>query len=184
MNKGFTLVEIIVVVAITALVGVVLVMIFANTLRGSGKSQTLATLKQNGQAVLEKMDKQIRGADKIICATADTLVFVKNNAYVRFRFVPATGGTNGYIEQDLPIPPAGDLSAFLNSVCTDPVVGADILTDTNLRTGVSVENGRFTKNPSAGFKDLVGIEFILKPGKQSPVTGIDDIKFQTTVQLR
>lgn len=182
--KGFTLVEILVVIAITALVGVILVVIFANTLRGSNKSQILAVIKQNGQAVLDNIDKQIRSADKIICATADTLVIVKNNTYTRFKFVLPAGAANGYIEQDSPVPPAGDISAFLISVCTDLVVGANILTDTNTKTGVSLENGLFTRNPSPGFKDAVSVEFILKPGVEADAQQIDPVKFQTTVQLR
>lgn len=202
---GFTIAELLVVITITAIVGTIMVAIFTNTLRGSNKSQILANIKQNGQAVLENMDKTIREADNVVCPTltslsSDTLVVVKNGNYTRYRMT-ASGANNGSIQRDSPVqppPPAlkSDIEEFLRYICTDPM-GTDSsvlpqgLTDINLQTGVSVQNvpgaNFFTRNTAPGSKDSVTISFQLGPpiGTPDVVRGqIDPVVFQTTVQLR
>ncbi|MBI2196751.1 type II secretion system protein [Candidatus Daviesbacteria bacterium] len=191
LNSGFTLVEILVVIAITAIVGTIMVAIFSNTLRGSNKSQILAAIKQNGQAVLDHMDKTIRDADEVVCPKLvnpepNTLVIVKNGRYTRFRFVPHPTD-NGSIQQDSPAP-GSDINSFLNTVCTYPALAGTItLTDTNPQSGVSVKSGFFSRSQQAGFKDNVTVSFELGPGSAVPpavADQIDSVVFQTTVQLR
>lgn len=183
MNKGFTLVEILVTMSIVAIAGVILVMIFANTLRGSSKAQILAVIKQNSQSVLGTIDNAIRNADNIVCpevippatnASGDTLVVVKNGAYTRFRFI------NNSIEKDSP-------ADFTASTCTDTSVSPVTLTNTDPKTGVSVTNGLFTRDKSSGFKDTITVKFDLNGGVQAPevISGqIDPVNIQTTIQLR
>lgn len=193
---GFTLIEILVVIAITAVVGIFLVSIFINTLRGSNKSQILAAIKQNGQAVLENMDKIIRSADAVICTSSylnpgPTLVINKNGVYTRFRFISPTLSENGYITQDMPEKPAygtkDDWQVFIDNVCINPSVSPTILTDTNPQSGVSVTTGSFSKDPPSGFKTSVTVKFTLDHGVKAPaaVAGqIDPIEFATSVGLR
>lgn len=162
MNRGFTLVEILVVIAIVAIVGTMLVSIFSSTLRGSNKAQILAVIKQNGQAVLENLDKNIRSADNVVCpffaspsdtsTSSNDMVIVKDSIYIRYRFtIPPTG--NGLIQQDYPVkqdivgssPLRKETDAeFINRICIstdtmDVTTGLRILTDTNSKTGVSVK---------------------------------------------
>lgn len=192
MNKGFTLAEILVVIAVLAILGGLILVIFINTLRGSNKSQILLSIKQNGQSVLETMDKTVRNADEVVCTSSDTLVTVKDGFYTRFKFIPPTSTTNGLIQQDSPVkpqPPAqeSDLKLFIDSVCINPLVEAGTLTDTNSQTGVSARDGSFTRDKQAGFKDKVIIKFTLVAPIAAPpaVAGqIDPVTFQTTVQLR
>lgn len=165
--NGFTLVEVLVAISIVAIVGVIIVGIFADTLRGSNKAQILAVIKQNGQAVLESMDKNIRGADNIVCppqpspsagpvsVSSDTLVVEKNGCFTRYRYVapsPSSNPTqNGQIQQDYPqpdpavpcptnspVPSPTSAAWFYAHVCTDPLVSPKTLTDTNDQSGVSV----------------------------------------------
>ncbi|HBQ50639.1 hypothetical protein A3B42_02535 [Candidatus Daviesbacteria bacterium RIFCSPLOWO2_01_FULL_38_10] len=178
MNKGFTLVEMIMVMAIVAIVGVILVMIFANTLRGSSKAQILSVIKQNGQAVLGTMDNAIRNADNVVCppdsTPTDTLVVVKNGIYTRFRFI------NNSIEKDNP-------TDFTTTTCSDLSVSPVNLTDTDPKTGVSVQSGSFFRSRQAGSKDAITVKFDLNGGVQAPevISGqIDPVNIQTTIQLR
>lgn len=212
MNKGFTLAEILVVMAITAIVGTILVVIFTNTLRGSNKAQILAVIKQNGQAVLENMDKTIRDADYVLCGDGNTEVVVKDSVYTRYRFIAPGSATrcgtaNGCIAQDYPKRQAdanGELETeayFSHIVCdqNDPMPRLagetfNILTDTNTQTGVSVECPTancsapvFTRNRSEGYKDQVTVKFNMKPGVNAPsiiISQIDPVVFQTTIGLR
>ena len=187
-QNGFTLVEILVAMAIMAIVGVILVLIFTNTLRGSSKSQILSVIKQNGQSVLENMDKTIRNSDNVVCVgtpTKNTVVVVKNGVYTRYRIV------DGYISVDNPTPGASETTPppFINRVCNsnDPMPLARILTDTNTQTGVRVENGSFSLSTLPGFKTAVTIDFLLRAGvdaNQSIAGQIDPIEFKTTIGLR
>ncbi len=203
-ERGFTLIEMLVVMAITAVTGVILVMIFTNTLRGSNKSQILSAIKQNGQSVLENMDKTIRNADNVVCPSTNiqykSLVVVKNGVYTRYRFTDPSLSSiaNGLIYQDSPakqlvagvFPDREETdSEFVSRVCplTDPLSAPTILTDTNIQSGVSVVNGLFARNRSAGFMDQVTIQFDITTGvgvSQSVAGQIDPVRFQTTIQLR
>lgn len=206
INKGFTLAEVLVVMAIVAIVGTILVVIFTNTLRGSNKSQILATIKQNGQVVLDSTDKTIRNADNLVCVsspTPNTAVIVKNGVYTRYRIVLAadeTGtapvdclgaGKNGCILMDVPTPQATETTPqlFINRVCasSDPMSSAQILTDTNPVSGVTVNSGSFASNKLAGFKTALVVNFVLKPGADVPQgtsSQINPVTYQTTIELR
>ncbi len=196
--KGFTLVEILVAIAIIAIIGTIMVAVFINTLRGSNKSQILASIKQNGQAVLENMDKTIRNSDDVICPTSgwsNTIVLLKNGIYTRYRIALSTDGINtapdsciknpsdlkeknGCIVQDnpekQPDPATGQQetdSVFIRRVCfpSNPIIsGANILTDTDAQSGASIYSGFFNSVKLSGYKAAVTINFILKPGAGAP----------------
>lgn len=205
-EKGLTLVEILVVISLLSVVGVLILTIFTRTLRGGNKTEIISAIKQNGQSVLETMDKTVRDSDNVVCpaiippntnATSDNLVVVNNGIYIRYRFVNLSStSVNGLIQQDNPakeiIPETGKEetdSALVNRICpsTDPLVQPVTLTDTNLQTGISVMSGSFTRDQSAGYKDQVTIKFSLKPAlnaTQAVAGQIDPVSFQTTIQLR
>lgn len=198
IKKGFTLVEILVVIGVLSIAGVIILTIFSRTLRGNNKSQILTAIKENGQSVLENLDKTVRNADNIVCPTAtspsgNTLVVFKDGIYTRYRFISQIGSINGSVQQDTATPSAqeADPRQFINRICnpTDPQpqLGTSALTDTNPKTGVSLTFGSFVLNKSAGFKDTVTINFVLNSGVGAPpaVSGqIDPVTFQTTIQLR
>ncbi len=204
MKKGFTLVEMLVVISILSIFGALILTIFTRSLRGSNKSQIIGVIKQNGQAVLENMDKTIRNADDVVCISSlspsDTIVVVKGGIYTRYKFTNIGSVIiNGSIQQDFPIQPSsGDnsqLDRFLANVCIDPIgTEAQTLTDTDTKTGISVicvnyncNNRFFSRDSSPGSNDQVTIRFAIEPGVEvSPAIAgqIDPVTFQTTVQLR
>lgn len=195
---GSTLVEVMVVMAVMAIVGTMLVVVFTNTLRGNNKAQILAVIKQNGQAVLENMDKTIRGADNVICpdpsASSAILVVVSNGIYTRYRFIFSPEPSS--IKLDYPTKTIIEEvtetdEEFRHRVCdSNSVIPVDAkdLTDTNLQTGVSLltDEASFRRD-YFGSKDSISVSFTLKPAVNAPaiVAGqIDPVAFTTTVQLR
>lgn len=202
-NSGFTLVEILVVLAVLSIVGVLVLTIFSRSLRGNNKSQIIVALKQSGQNSLEMMDRGIRNADNLVCvskeisanpAVGNTAVIVKNGVYTRYRFViPPNDSFSGLIRQDNPIPAnieEDNPVVFVRRVCNpeDPMASESlVLTDTNTQSGVSLANGTFTRSQLSGFKDSVTIKFVLIPAPQTPkaiANEIDPVSFETTIQLR
>jgi prepilin-type N-terminal cleavage/methylation domain-containing protein len=182
-KRGFTLLEIVVVLGIMAIVGLFLTQIFFSTIRGSGKSQVTSAIKQNGQAAIEAMDKTIRGSDKVVevCSSGNGMVIYKSKSetslYTRFVYQPATNTQNGYIFQDN----ATDCAATEEATSLK-------LTDTNTKTGVSIVSpgAIFSVNSLAGTGSLVTINFQVKPGVdvQSVYSDIDPVPLKTTIQLR
>lgn len=216
-SRAFTLVEILVVVAVLSVVGILVLTIFTRTLKGTNKTQILGAIKQNGQSVLETMTSTIRDSDNIVCptsASSNTLVVVAKGIYTRYRFIePRLAGTarnecmasldmdtnkptNGCIVQNNPTKQT-DLATgqeetdpeFVNRICgvADPMVGPNVLTDTNPQSGVSLASGSFSLNRQAGFKDNVRVTFVLSPGVgvlPALVNEIDPVTFETTIVLR
>lgn len=209
-KKGFTIAELLVVIAVVAVMGGVITEVFTRSLRGGNKSAIIGTIKQNGQASLENMDKTIRSSDAVVCpiisvgnfATSDTVVVVKDGRYNRFRYTAqVSNSANGYIIEDFPILPSGlpqgDITTIQNTFCVHDWVDPDssnvpvIISDSNTKSGVSVSvptGGNFiTRDKPAGYKDTVTVNFALGPGVAAPValvSQIDPVTFTTTIELR
>ena len=65
-NRGFTLIEILVVVGILGIIAVVASNVFFTTLRSSGKTKVLTTVKQNGDYALSVMERMIRDSQEVM----------------------------------------------------------------------------------------------------------------------
>ena len=205
---GLTLVELLVVISVLGIAGVLILNIFTSTLKGSNKTQVIGAIKQNGQAVLETMDKTIRNADQVVCVSGDgkkgkSLVVVEKGVYTRYKFIDPlpvlNPANNGLLQQDSPnkstagVDPGTDKEytdpAFVNKVCADAdlLIQPVVLTDNNTQKGISLVNGWFTRAKVAGFKDQIKIEFEVKPGilaSQAVAGQIDPVRFETTITLR
>lgn len=189
-KNAFTLVEILVVISIMAIMGLILTEVFIRSLRGGNKAEVLAIIKQNGQSVLENMDKNIRNSDSVVCTDnlGEVLVLEKGGIYTRYRLI------TGQLAEDHPVllqNTPQDL--FLTDVCNNSNYPLDVipavLTDsekvTVAKPGVSMKI--FTNTKASGFKAIVTINFLLKPGQAIPksVAGqIDPVPFVTTIQVR
>ncbi len=95
-SKGFTLVELLVVIAVSSVLLLLLTQIFFSSLKGNNKAQALAIIKQNGASVLDEIDLSVRNADNVVCpfiapgsvlpVSSNNLVVIKNGVFTRYRF--------------------------------------------------------------------------------------------------
>lgn len=88
MRQGFTLLELLVFVALAGLILVGVTQVLGSTLAGSGKSQGLQQVKQNGQFALSTISRLLRQANNITACANGNLQFVvsENGADVTYTF--------------------------------------------------------------------------------------------------
>lgn len=187
MKRGFTIVEVLVVIAIVGIMGLVVTEIFVRSLRGNEKAKVSANIKQNGQSVMERVDKVVRGADNIVCVPVqEVLVVVQGGLYTRYRFKTESGVAT--LVEDNPVF-SGEvpLSTFVGDICSVndyPGTNKIILTDISAQGGVGIEDYRFLRAPSPGYKDTVSIIFKLKTRVVNLQGVVDPVEFRTTIGLR
>lgn len=172
--KGFTLIEILVVIALLGVLGLILTNILTQVLRGQNKINTINLVKQNGQVILDKLSSEIRSAENIICigkgTTSDPdnrIVLYRKGNYTRIKFKKPTASTNGsFTREDFIKNDFIDITQLCANEATYNQVNS--LTDDNYSKGVSIgyDNGKpiFEKQSQAGSPDLVLIRFRAKEG--------------------
>jgi type II secretory pathway pseudopilin PulG len=209
-KNAFTLVELLVVIGTFSVIGIILTTIFTRSLRGTNKSQAILAIKQNGQSVFDNLDKKIRSAENIVCPVNEvpdnTLVLLSNGVYSRYRFIPArlentqsnecvvdksllASATNGCLVEDFPQKGELSLTEFVNLICgaSIPILSPTPITDTDPKTGVSFEDGKFIRSKAFGSKDIINIQVTLTPGISSAEYKnnlIEPVLFETSIQLR
>ena len=101
---GFTLMEIIVVIALLGVVGMMAVNIFFTSLRGSTKAETLKEIKQNGDFAISTMERMIRNAQEVTstCSGSSSSITIRNPDNWRTTF--SCGNQIASISADL-VPP-------------------------------------------------------------------------------
>ncbi len=83
-SRGFTLVEILVVVGILGIIAVVASNVFFTTLRSSGKTKVLTKVKQNGDYALSVMERLIKDSQEVITNT-DNKICEQGMNYLKFK---------------------------------------------------------------------------------------------------
>ena len=103
-GRGFTLMEMIVVIALLGVVGMMAVNIFFTSLRGSTKAETLKEIKQNGDFAISAMERMIRNAQEVTstCSGSSSSITIRNPDHYRTTF--SCGSRIASISADL-VPP-------------------------------------------------------------------------------
>ena len=73
-NKGFTLIEMLVVSGIMALFALTVVSVFLSTVRGGSKAQLLQVVHRDGDFALARMAAMIRNGSEADCSGAFTII--------------------------------------------------------------------------------------------------------------
>lgn len=93
MKKGFTLLELLAVVGILSFILIAATQLLGSTLAGSGKSNSLQLVKQNGQFALSTMARLVRLSKSVTICSGSNLQFIvsESGADVNYQF--DLGGT-------------------------------------------------------------------------------------------
>lgn len=194
-ETGFTLLEMIIVVALIATLGLIFGNILTQTLRGQSKARLINQVKQNGQVILDRLSNDTRQARKVVCVVdnssnpsePDTIVLYAPQAdmvesptetipggnYLRFRFVPPAGNDNGHIIADKFLAsdyPESNTPSSLCAMTTDQFKSVEYITNLGGVSGVSIDRLSapvFKLDQSAGYNDQVTIGFKISQGKKA-----------------
>lgn len=146
MSKGFTFIELLVVITIFGVMGVIFSDFLIQTFRGENKINATVKVKQTGQLVLDKISNDIRQAEEVLCVggsgaySDNTLIVFKSGNYFRYRLIPEdiSGAANGYITTDSFT--ADDYPVINSSLCSAAMSARSFyLSDIDPISGVSVK---------------------------------------------
>jgi len=168
INKGFSLVELLVVVALLGGLAVATSRVFFANIRGSEKTQSLVELRQAGDQALLTMKKKIRNSREITSSCSSGMSFLT----IRSRDPAVTGL-------------ASTASITTQFTCGDRIMmsedtGADIpLTPDPVVTNIQVQSCSFSCVQAPGNPGKVAINFTLVTADSKEQLGFD-----TVVSLR
>lgn len=159
-RRGFTLIEILIVVGVFSILALTASMTFFNLLKSSTKSRTVTMVKQNGDYAMGVMTRMIRNARKV------------------------TSACPGNAEEITIMNPDGESTTFS---CGGGSISSASATSANLISNdVEVDSGTCNFNCQEGrmFEpDAVTIEFTLSRTGSRP-EGETSVNFETMVSLR
>lgn len=99
MKKGVSLIEILIVVAIFAVLGVLISRVIITTLKGSSRSENLVKVRDNLDYALSVMERQLRNAESVTpCPNPDTTrIDFRDSNGISAYFVCTNVGASGYV---------------------------------------------------------------------------------------
>lgn len=152
-NKGFSIIELLVVISIFAVVGILSTAAVSLTLKSSRKSESLIKVRENVNYSLSVLERQIRNAQSIDCATSDStkLSYVSSEG-ITSDFSCISTGTDNYIASSSSRLTSTDISitscAFSctqETVNNPPVIKVSISAEDAVTSGTSsAEKGSIT----------------------------------------
>jgi prepilin-type N-terminal cleavage/methylation domain-containing protein len=171
-EKGYTLIELLITIAILATVGAIMVSILISTFRSSNKSQAISDLRQNGNYAISQMSKSIGFAKSFDGAKVNSGDVYTTTCPVsgspQYKYLQVTSFDNG----------ATVFSCSAGTIASN----SSSLIDT---TSISVTNCFFTcSQPDASAPPTIDINFILNKingGGLSENAG--SVPFQTSVTV-
>ena len=165
-KRGFTLLELLVVIGVITIVGVIAADIFVNVTRSYNKAEIIARVQRSGNATLSQMTGEIRNSRRVVSpapGSSDSSLMIEDSSgnQVEFSFTPPDETNNGFVSRN----------------------GAAI-SDSDFSTGVNVTSLVFTvldTDPT-----VVGISIALEQplGAGGRIDFQADVTLQTSVSLR
>jgi prepilin-type N-terminal cleavage/methylation domain-containing protein len=167
-QAGFTLIEMLVVVAIIGVVATISTQIILSLIRSNNKTNVQNEVRQNGSYALDLIQRDIRAATSAASSTGTNLDLTNSDgSHNIYNCFLKGAGSNGYIRRKL--------GAAANQ---------DLL-NTDLNTGVAVSACNFTIAPNTN-PQLVTVTFTLTQAANSATRSDLTVSqtFETSVSLR
>lgn len=187
-TNGFTLVELLVVIGVLGVVTGSALLFLTSILKGSNQARIVADVKQNGQIVLDSIDRQIRNAQEIRVITppagsdsAIELVLSGGNLYLACFNPVASPAQNGWIGT------AGSSGGPYNSLTNkDEVDGINVICDWDA-VSPGVDSFAVFGSAADPYPQIVKVNFKVKQPVDAPTRAdfeVSEQLFSTTISLR
>ena len=167
-ERGFTLVETLVALALFSVVVIISVSVLLTVMRSTTKAKIINRLRSNAARVMEEIERDVRAADEVLTATSTTTnldLRINGDSYYRYAIVQVANQPD-YIQQ---------------LVCADDGFSVDcttsVLTPTDLETGLNVNaNTVFTI-----YSDREEVKVTLVFEQPEPI--LDKPEYNATIQM-
>lgn len=172
-NRGFTLLELIISVAIIALVSTVISQVFFATTKSNAKAEIQKEVKQNGDYALGVMERMVRSAGAITSTCSSGGSTTTSLTITNPDFGSTTFGC--------------DSTTGIARIASSSATGTVYLTSSAVRLGVSCTSSTlaFVCTTVAAVPKNVKINFTLAQSSTSPdVTEQSSLSFQSFVTVR
>lgn len=183
VKSGFTLVELLVVLGLLSATVASTLIFLTSTLKGSNQAAITGELKQNGQVILDQLERQIRGSSSAqLMETNHLKLTTAGNGVFHVKCFPTvTSGTvkNGYIGTSTDTADTPVESLYTSLTNKDDLI-----------SGINVETCDLSVIPSSSGglgPAVVSISFNLKNGINAETLRPDlkgNAAFQATISLR
>ena len=191
-RAGFTILELTVVIGLLMLAIGSTLAVLVNTLKGSNQANVTSEVKQNGQAILGSLERQIRSARSIECKDSDGVVTACDSGSVSTKYLKLLRQNQNPLHIKC-IAPISSANGYIGTVVslTDPISDSEYTSISNLDTvsGVSVTSCTMSVqiatsgnvSPPSVNIDLTIDQGVLAPSRQDFVASA---QFRTTISLR
>jgi prepilin-type N-terminal cleavage/methylation domain-containing protein len=119
-KKGFTLLELLVVIGIISIIGVIAADIFSNVTRSYNKAEIINRVQRSGNTVLAQMTEEIRNAGRVVSpnpgSSGSSLVIEDlSGNQATFSFVSPDADDNGFVSRNGVLISDNDFSNGVNA---------------------------------------------------------------------
>ena len=169
LEKGFTLVELLVSMIILITVGTIMVSILVSSLRTGNKSQAINEVRQNGNYAITQMSKTISYAKIFNGLSNDGTNFLTTcDGSTPYKYIQVTSFDNSVTSFS-----CGDSAILSNG---SPLTGSDV--------SLKANSCSFICTKTASGPPIIDIKFTLQEGVNSLIENQSFIPFETSVTLR
>lgn len=181
-SNGFTLIELLVVLGILVIIVGSSLVILTSILKGTNKATVNAEVKQNGQAVLDTLEKDIRNAIDAQAIVPNYLKIYRSSGVDPLHIkcvpglIPTSNGWIGTVASPAVVPPVLPDSAFVSLTNKDDLISGVHITGCNFNVVAA----------ASGSPSIVSITFVINQavGAPSRKDFTASSEFRTTISLR
>jgi len=178
-NRGYTLIELLITIALLATIGTIMVSILFATFRSSNKSQAISDVRQNGNYAISQMSKSIAFAESFDGVSLDGRTYTTDctiSPSPQYKYLQITSFDKGTTV----------FSCINNPVDNVPTIasnGASLINTSSMSAAAQCYFTCF--QPDASTPPTIGINFTLNKTTSGNLSeNVGSVPFQTSVTVR
>lgn len=171
-QSGFTLIELLIVMMVLVTVGIITASIIVSALRGSNKTNTINTVRQNGNYAISQISKMLEFSQGFVGVSNDNVNYSTacSSPTATYKYIKIVSFDNGTTVFSCNVP-----SSTISSNSASLISPSD----------VALTSCSFTCSRNISVPPTIGIDFMLTQKSSSNFfENKDSVEFKTSVILR